>query len=542
MEWNVSEKRSWFDVWPKNVPKSIDYPSCSLGELITKSATKYPEHTAIIHDSQLITYRDLIKRIEYFAHALKAMGVKKGDRVLLFLPNVPEYVICYYGVLHQGAIVVPINPLLKQQEFHTVFTNAEPSVIVVTNSLFQVVEHSIAALPPENVVVVDSHNDSEEYSAFNELLLNNENSPPMAEVIPEKDPAVIQFTGGTTGIPKGAMLTHFNLIANALQNCAWFQWTNKDIVMGTLPLYHSWGACCNMNSTFAVGASVFLVTRFSPETALEAIQREKVTLWYGPPTLFIMLINHPTIKKYDLSSLRYVKIGAAPIPEEIRRQWEHLMGGVKMVLGYGLTEASPETLSSPPNAIRPGTVGIPIMNTDIRIVDLESGMKQCSPGETGELIVHGPQVMKGYWRDSEQTHKALRNGWLYTGDLAKISDDGYVTIVDRLKSMIKYKGYSVFPAEIENILYSHPTVKECSVVGKPDSYAGEIPKAFVVLKPGHTSTEKELIQYCRDHIAPYKRIREVEFIDELPKTAVGKILSRQLREEEQKKYHNSITE
>lgn len=294
-----------------------------------------------------------------------------------------------------------------------------------------------------------------------------------------------------------------------------------------------------MNSTFAVGATLLLITRFVPEPALAALQKEKVTVWYGPPTLFTVLINHPTISDYDLSSLRYVKIGAAPIPEEVRRQWEILTGGVQMVLGYGLTEACPETLSSPPDDVRPGTVGIPIMDTDIKIVDMETGTKELPLCEPGELIVRGPQVMKGYWDDPDQTKRALRDGWLYTGDLARIDEDGYITIVDRLKHTIKYKGYSVFPAEVENILYSHPSVRECAVVGKPESFAGEIPKAFVVLKEGHALTEGELIEYCRENIAPYKRIREVEFVTDLPKTAVGKILARQLREQEREKYYKS---
>ena len=541
MTWKVPEKRPWFAVWPKSIPKTLKYPNIALWEFLIQTSKKNPEHTAIIHNTQRITYKNLARQVDNLATALGSLGVKKGDRVLLFLPNIPEYIISYYAVIRLGAIVTPVNPLAKEGEFNYVFSSVEPAVIVVHAPLYPITAPSLTNFSEDKVLVVESMEIPAGTQPFEALLTSSKAQLPQIDFIPAEDTAVIQFTGGTTGMPKGTMLTHFNLVANALQNVKWFNWTKKDVMMGTLPLCHSWGACCNMNSTFMVGATLLLVTRFKPETALEAIQKEKVTCWYGPPTLFTLLVNLPTLTKYDLSSLRYVKIGAAPIPEEIRRQWEHLTG-VKMILGYGLTEASPETLSSPPNDIRPGTVGIPIMDTDAKIVDLETGLKELLPGETGELIVRGPQVMKGYWKDPDQTRHSLRNGWLYTGDLARIDEDGYFIIVDRLKNTIKYKGYSVFPAELENLLYSHPAVKECCVVGKPDTFTGEIPKAFVILKEGHNPTKEELIDYCKERIAPYKRIREVEFVDSLPKTAVGKILARELREQERMKYRNSKTE
>ncbi|MFQ5818972.1 MAG: class I adenylate-forming enzyme family protein [Candidatus Heimdallarchaeota archaeon] len=541
MTWKVPEKRPWFAVWPKGIPKTLKYPNIALWEFLIQTSKKNPKHTAIIHNTQRITYKILAQQVDNLAAALGSLGVKKGDRVLLFLPNIPEYIISYYAVIRLGAIVTPVNPLAKEGEFNYVFSSVEPAVIVVHAPLYPITAPSLTNFSEDKVLVVESTETPAGTQPFEALLTNSKAQLPQIDFIPAEDTAVIQFTGGTTGMPKGTMLTHFNLVANALQNVKWFNWTKEDVMMGTLPLCHSWGACCNMNSTIMVGATLLLVTRFIPEIALEAIQTEKVTCWYGPPTLFTLLVNHPTLTNYDLSSLRYVKIGAAPIPEEIRRQWEHLTG-VKMILGYGLTEASPETLSSPPDDIRPGTVGIPIIDTDAMIVDLETGSKEILPGETGELIVRGPQVMKGYWKDPDQTRHSLRNGWLYTGDLARIDEDGYFLIVDRLKNTIKYKGYSVFPAELENLLYSHPAVKECCVVGKPDAFTGEIPKAFIVLKEGYNPTKEELIEYCKERIAPYKRIREVEFVDSLPKTAVGKILARELREQERRKFQNSKTE
>jgi len=286
-----------------------------------------------------------------------------------------------------------------------------------------------------------------------------------------------------------------------------------------------------MNSTFYAGATLILITRFDPEKVLEIVEKKKVTVWYGAATMFTLIVNHPAITKYDLSSLRCVKAGAAPIPNSTKRKWDRLTG-VELMLGYGLTEASPETHNSPPNRVKIGSVGIPLIDTDAKIVDIETGTKEFPPGEIGELIIKGPQVMNGYRKCPEETQRALRGGWLYTGDIAKMDEEGYFYIVDRLKDTIKYKGYSVFPAEVENVLYMHSSIKECAVIGKPDSVAGEIPKAYVVMNEGAEITKDELIEYCRKRIAAYKRIREVEFVAELPKNIAGKILRRALRNRE----------
>ena len=536
----VPKQRSWFAVWPKTVPKSLDYPKIALWELLAQSAKKRPQQTAVIHNNQRISYSELNLSSQKFAQALNQLGVRKGDRVALFLHNVPEYIISYYGALRQGAVIVPMNPLIKEEEFNNIFTSTLPKILVLDETLFSVVTPSLNEFSQVNTISVGFKENSEHAQSFDSLLTRQNGQSEQVEINPN-DLAVIQYTGGTTGVPKGAMLSHRNLIVNALQNCVWFNWTDQEVVMGTLPLYHSWGACVNMNSVFAVGATLLLFTRFSIDQGLAALEREKATVWYGPPTLFTLLVNNPKLTNYDLNSLRYVKIGAAPIPEEIRRQWVTLTGGVSMVLGYGLTEACPEAISSPPEDIRPGTIGIPIIDTDAKIVDVETGRTELPPDDPGELILSGPQVMQGYWKDPAQTKFALRDGWLFTGDMASIDKDGYVTILERLKNTIKYKGYTVFPAEVENVLYKHPSVKECCVIGKPDSFTGEIPKAFIVLKERHNPTPEEIIEFCQNHIAPYKRIREVEFVDSLPKTAVGKILARALREQERKK-HSATSE
>jgi long-chain acyl-CoA synthetase len=346
--------------------------------------------------------------------------------------------------------------------------------------------------------------------------------------------ATLQYTGGTTGMPKGAMMSHYNLVSNAIMNAIWFNWTKEEKVMGVTPLSHTWGPCVTVNSPFYVGATLFLVSRFDLEKVLDMVDKHKITVFYGVTTLFNMLINHPTIGDYDLSSLRCAKAGGMPIPGEVKKKWDKITG-TELILGYGLTEASPETHDSPPERIKVGSIGIPLMDTDAKIVDVETGTKELAPGEEGELIIKGPQVMLGYWQRPEETRDTLRDDWLYTGDIARMDEEGYFYIVDRSKDMIKYKGYGVYPGEVENVLYMHPAIRECAVAGKPDAVAGELPKAYVVLKDGYSLTEEELIEFCKQRVSPFKRIREVQFVGEIPKTPVGKVLRRVLRDRERGK-------
>jgi long-chain acyl-CoA synthetase len=411
-------------------------------------------------------------------------------------------------------------------ELRYALSNSDSETIIAHESLYPIVENVQRGTNPKNTIVVGEKRHQNTY-LFRDLVTKYASQAFEAEIRPKYDVAVIQCTGGTTGTPKGAMLTHYNLVSNAIMNAYWFNWSSNDVVLGVLPLCHSWGACY-MNSTIYVGATLILTTRFDTERILELVERKKVTVWYGAATMFTIITSHPAITKYDLSSLRCVKAGAAPIPSTTKTRWDSLTG-VELILGYGLTEASPETHNSPPNKVKIRSVGIPIIDTDAKIVDIETGTKELPPGEVGELIVKGPQVMKGYMKRPEETERALRNGWLYTGDIARMDEEGYFYIVDRLKDTIKYKGYSVFPAEVENVLYTHPSIKECAVIGKPDPVAGEIPRAYVVLNEGAALTRDELIEYCKERIAPYKRIREVEFVAELPKSIAGKILRRALR-------------
>ncbi len=525
---DIPDDRPWFKYWPEGIARQIDYPEIPLFELLTATAKKYPDSVAFSYRDSKITFEELDARTDQLAAALCDLGVKPGDRVVIFLPNGIEYVIGYYGVLKAGAAVSPANPLYKKDELKHQLNDSEAVAIISSKDLYPVIDEVRQETGLKAVILTGSAKTGGTV-ALDKILAEYQPEPPEVNLNPREDIAAIEYTGGTTGFPKGAMLTHYNLVANAIQNATWLKWSSDDVIIGLLPFYHSWGACTCVNSPIYTGARVITIPRYDTEELLATIESEKATLLHGAASLFTMLINSPAITKYDLSSLRYVKAGAMPIPPEIKGRWEKITG-VKMILAYGLSEASPETHTSPPERIKPGTIGIPISDTDARIVDEETGETPLPPGEVGELIIRGPQVMKGYLNRPEENRETLRDGWLYTGDLAKMDEEGYFYIVDRKKEIIKYKGYTIAPAEVEAVLYEHPAVRECAVVGEPDELAGELPKAYVVLKDKHNLCEDELIEFCKQKVSPYKRIRKVEFIEEIPKTQVGKVLRRVLRD------------
>jgi len=522
--------RLWFKFWPEGVPRHIDYPEIPLFEFLSNTARKYPGNVAFSCRERNLTYAELNILTSKLALGLRELGIKKEDRVAIFLPNSLEFVTGYYGILKAGGIVSPVNPLHKEQELKHQLNDSGATAIITNGNLYSIVKAAQNGTGLKTIILTDSEQPGRAVS-LEEILVKYPSIPPVLDLNPKQQVAAIEYTGGTTGFPKGAMLTHYNLVANAIQNAIWFGWNSRDIIIGLLPAYHSWGACTCVNSPIYVGARVILLPRFDVDELLMTIEREKATVIYGAASMFISLINNPLINKYDLSSLKYIKAGAMPIPTEIKEKWEKVTG-VTMVLGYGLSEASPETHNSPSHRIKSGTIGIPVIDTDARIVDEETGEIELAPGEMGELVLRGPQVMKGYLNRPEDNKEALRNGWLYTGDLALMDEDGYFRIVDRKKEIIKYKGYTIAPAEVESALYEHPAVKECAVVGKPDVLVGEVPKAYVVLKDGYTVSEEELITFCEQKVAPYKKIRKVEFINEIPKTHVGKVLRRLLRDRE----------
>jgi len=550
------KNKPWLKFWSSNVADSIEYPPIPLHEILIRTAKEHPEKVAIAYFDGEITYRELNSLSNQFAAALAASGVKKGDRAAIFLPNIPQFIIAYFGVLKAGAVLTAISPLHKEREVEHQLSDSEAETIVALDSLYPIVEKVWRKTKLKNAVVTSA----EEYASKNPVssgkreqapnvysfqeLLKEPAKPRSVSINPREDLAALQYTGGTTGTAKGAMLTHLNLVSNAFAFAAWIKGTTaEETFLTALPLFHIYGMTTSLNVPVHLAAKMVLLPRFEPSAVLGTIQRHRVTVFCGVPTMYSVLLANPTLGKYDLTSIRVCISGASPLPPQIQKKFMQITGGF-LAEGYGLTEASPVTHCNPVDktmrTVRVGSIGLPLPDTDAKIVDVETGEKTLGAGETGELTVKGPQVMKGYWLKPEETALVLRNGWLLTGDIARMDQDGYFYITDRKKDLIKYKDYSVYPRELEDVLYEHPAVKLCAVVGKPSPVAGEVPKAFVVLKDGAKATEAEVMAFVKEKVAPYKAVREVEFRQELPISAAGKVLRRVLQEEEKRKTVNSV--
>ena len=539
--------KPWFKFWPSAIPKNIDYPEVPLQGLLRKSAETHPEKAAVAYFEREITYAELDVLSGQFAAALASLGVKKGAKVAVFLPNIPQFIIAYFGILKAGAVLTAINPMHKEREVAYQLNNSQAETIVTLDTLYPIVEQLWRKTKLKNGVVTTM----EEYASkqavasktpqapnvhpFQELM--KPAKPPCVDINAREDLAALQYTGGTTGTAKGAMLTHLNLVSNAVAFAAWIRGASADTFLAALPLFHIYGMTTSMTVPVSVAAQIVLLPRFEPLSALEIIQRQRVTVFCGVPTMYSVLLANTELAKFDLTSIRVCISGASPLPPQIQKKFMQVTGGF-LAEGYGLTEASPVTHCNPVDktmrTIRVGSIGLPLPDTEARIVDVETGEKTLEPEETGELAVKGPQVMQGYWRNPEETALVLRDGWLLTGDIARMDRNGYFYITDRKKDLIKYKDYSVYPRELEDVLYEHPAVKLCAVVGKPASVVGEIPKAFIVLKDGAQATEAEIMAFVKEKVAPYKVAREVEFRQQLPISAAGKVLRRALQEEEKK--------
>lgn len=523
-------ERPWFKHVVEGNPIEIEIPEISLPQLFSNTVTKYASHTAITFFNQTYTYIQLDEQIKRLASAMHKIGVKKGDRVALMLLNCPQYPISYYAALRCGATIVQINPMYKATELLHVLNDSEAEVLIVLDQLFPVVQDIIHETSITSTITTSFENDCR----FNELLRDDGDSTPNVSINPREDIAVIQYTGGTTGRSKGAMLTHYNLVANTIQSAGTSigkTKLGKERVLAISPLFHVYGMTSAMNLTFYNGGNLILVPKFNVEQVVKTIKETKPTIFPGVPTMYIALLNHYKKEKFDLSFLTTCTSGSAPLPMEVLHHFNDI-SGTKVAEGFGLSEASPVTHRNPVSGLqKAGSIGIPIPNTDAKIVDHVSGVASLPVGEVGELIIKGPQVMKGYWRMPEETEQVLRDGWLYTGDLAKMDQDGFFYIVGRKKEMIIASGYNVYPVEIEDVIYTHPKVLEAAVIGVPDKYRGETIKAVVVLKESEVISEAEFIQFCRNHLAAYKIPHTVVFVNELPKTAVGKILKRALKEE-----------
>jgi long-chain acyl-CoA synthetase len=544
-----AKNKPWFRSWPKDLPKNFEYPKVPLHVILEKTAKEHPEKAAVAYFEREITYRELDSLSNQFAVALNALSVKKDDRVAVFLPNIPQFVIAYYGVLKAGAVLTAISPLHREREVEHQLKDSEAETVVALDPLYPIVEKVWRKTKLKNVIVTSLA----EYASKNpdasktpqapnahsfQELMKKPAKPPNVNVNPHEDLATLQYTGGTTGTAKGAMLTHLNLVSNALAFAAWIKGTAEETFLTALPLFHIYGMTTSMNVPVSLAAKMVLLPRFDPQMALESIQRHRVTVFCGVPTMYSVLLANPDLSNFDLTSIRVCISGASPLPPQVQKKFMQITGGF-LAEGYGLTEASPVTHCNPVDktmrTVRLGSIGLPLPDTDARIVDVETGERSLNSGETGELAVKGPQVMKGYWRKPTETALVLRDGWLLTGDIARMDQDGYFYITDRKKDLIKYKDYSVYPRELEDVLYEHPAVKLCAVVGKPSPVVGEVPKAFIVLKDGAEATEVEIMAFVKEKVAPYKAVREVEFRQELPISVAGKVLRRALQEEEKRK-------
>lgn len=554
--------KPWLELYPDTLPKTLDYDRKPVQQYLTDAAQNYPDKTAIHFMGKELTYRELYKSSLRMATYLRTLDIKKGDRVAIMLPNSPQAVISYYGILYAGAIVVQTNPLYTERELEYQMKDSGAKAIIGLDILYPRImkvigntelQHVIVTavkdyLPfPKNIIypfiqkrdtglVVKVKHEGNQH-LFKEIMTRTSPKEVPLEFDFDKDLALLQYTGGTTGNPKGVMLTHKNLIANATACDAWLYKMKKgeEKILGVLPLFHVYGMTTVLILGVMQGYEMILLPKFDAETTLKTIHKQRPTLFPGAPTIYIGLMNHPDIKKYDLSSIESCISGSAPLPVEVQERFEKSTGG-KLVEGFGLTETSPVTHANflwDRERVK-GSIGVPWPDTDAMIVSTENG-QPLAPGEVGEIAVKGPQVMQGYWNMPEETEQTLKDGWLFTGDLGYMDEKGYFYVVDRKKDMIIAGGFNIYPREIEEVLYEHPSVQEVVVAGVPDVYRGETVKAYVVLKEGESVTEQQLDEFARKHLAAFKVPRIYEFRDELPKTAVGKILRRNLVDEEKRK-------
>ncbi len=508
----------------------LEYPDCALHGLLKATCARRPDAEAIADGDVRMTFRELDALSNACARALLAEGVRPGDRVALLLPNSAAFEIAVFGASKAGAVFTPMNPSCGEEEARHQLGDSGARILVTTAEGAALVEGARKSLDAlEAVISTDAG--AGERPPFEEWLgAHPAHGVPEPPIDPARDLIALPYSSGTTGLPKGVMLTHRNLVANYHQFAASHRITDRDSGLLFLPLYHIYGALI-MGGLILAGAAQTLMKRFSVEEALRLVEERGITLFYGAPPALLAIARHEKTEEYDLSSLRYIMSGAAPLPPEVRRVVQERTGALTF-MGYGLTEASPLTHLNPPveALIREESVGLPVSDQEQKIVDPETGEAELPAGEAGELLLKGPHVMKGYWNAPEATAEALRGGWLHTGDIGRVDEQGYVYLVDRKKEMIKYKGFAVAPAELEALLHRHPDVADAAVVPRADPEAGEIPMAFVVPREGVRADAEALMAFVNGKVAGYKRVRAVAFIDAIPKSGSGKILRRLLRE------------
>ena len=515
------------------------YDKISLQELLGESAARFGEKTAVIDGDREFTYAQLDEYSDRLASALVGIGTCKGDRVGILAPNCAEFVISFYGIVKAGAVVTTVNSGYREREIAHQLNDGGAEILIVHPALLETVETARTNIPKLSRLIV-IHSDGDDPDSFWGLVKGASATPPSVQIDPENDLAALPYSSGTTGLSKGVMLTHYNLTSNVQQLVKRQEGavpTDRDVILVHLPLFHIYGMNILMNASISVGATQIMMGRFDMDEFLTLLSQHGVTILFTVPPVMLGLTQYPAVKDYDLSALRYGFCGAAPLSGEMQQRVQEILG-FPILQGYGLTETSPYCNSDylEPDLRKPGSIGPAAPDTEEKVVDVETGTTEIPPGEIGELLIRGPQVMKGYFNNPEATAETLtEDGWLHTGDIVQMDEDGYVWVQDRKKELIKYKGFQVPPAELEGLLLEHPSVADAAVVGKPDLECGEIPKAFVVAKPNVEVSDDDIMSFVADKVATFKHVREVEFVSEIPKNPSGKILRRVLIEQERAK-------
>ncbi len=549
-------EKKWYSVWNPSIPKFFE-PEKSISGYLRDKLIEAPDKIAFSFYGYDMTYKNLGEAIDRFAGGLVSLGVKKGDRVAIYMESCPQFIIGYFATLLAGGIVVSLNPMFKHAELVYELNDAGAETLIALDFLFPEIKKIGDRTKLKNFIItsfsdflpdkptlplhVGMKQPKVTFPGTLDFVSFLDNSSP--QTVPKinnlkDDIALLQYTGGTTGLPKGAIISHYALAHSVFGSVSWYGYAKDDVHLGVLPFFHSFGMAQCLCGPLVSGGRLVILSRFSPEMIAKAITQYKCTIFVTTPTMITAMLGWPEVNQYELSSLRAIFYGGAPMPKAIETRLKNMMPKVQTGQGYGLTETmAGGGIVCPPFLSKPDFIGIPNISTDVKIVDLETGTKEVEPLEEGEIIIKSGSLMTGYWNRPEETKQTLRDGWLYTGDIGKMDGEGWVAVVGRKKELIKCSGYSVFPTEVEELLYRHPAVAEVAVIGVADTYRGETPKAFIVLKSGYEGkiSEKEIIEWAKDNMASYKRPRIVEFRDELPKSAAGKILRRILVEEEQRR-------
>ena len=546
-------ERTWLNHYDEGIPHAVEYPDIDLYRLFRQSVDRNPDGLATVFFGARMTYRSLGEKVDQFASVLAGLGVNKGDRVALILPNLPIYPIAHFAVLKLGAILTPTNPLYVELELERQLVDSGAETAIILDQLYPRLAQVRSNTPVKRVIIAGvkeflpptvgflygfkhkstlTTQENEGLYLYKDLMRREFPPVSAAEVNPDEI-AILLYTGGTTGTSKAAVLTHRNLVANVHQTQAWLSdvQEEKEIILCVLPFFHSYGMTTGLHLAILSRCTMILLPRFELKDVVKQIRKYKATVFCGVPSMYNAINHYSGLKASDVASIRLCISGGAGLPAEIQESFEQLTGG-KLVEGYGLSEASPVVLVNPIHGYRKiGTIGIPISSTDARVIDPET-YEPLGAGQIGELEVTGPQIMNGYWNRPEETNLVLRDGWLHTGDMAVVDEEGFFSIVDRKKDLILSAGMNIYPREVEEVLHQHPDIVEAAVIGVSSRVRGEAPKAFIVTREGSNLDKRQVMQFCQDKLSRFKIPKEIEFREELPKSAVGKVLKRVLKEED----------